>query len=175
MGQQVCGASPHPFQVMIRRSPARAPQLTAASHRRPRHLARRLNAIPLACRSGPVRHGRTTVRLPCTAWVDLAARNAQWSKQSRPDRHANPDLRFRGGQGTGSNRRPCGFQSFGRVCSAAEIWCLRCSVGMWQGTPEQGLAGFSLTATLTVDARWLVRTSLRPRRNRVAYCPDPDG
>jgi len=25
----------------------------------------------------------------------------------------------------------------------------------------------SLTATLTVDARWLVRTSLRPRRNRV--------
>jgi hypothetical protein len=68
--------------------------------------------------------------------------------------------------GTGSNRRPCGFQSFDRVCSDAEIRCLRCSVGIWQGKPEQGLAGFSLTATLTVDARWLVRTSPRPRKIR---------
>src|SRR6266540_1656813 len=52
--------------------------------------------------------------------------------------------------GTGSNRRPCGFQSLDPVCNDAEIRGLRCSVGIWQGKPEQGLAGFSLTATMTV-------------------------
>lgn len=57
----------------------------------------------------------------------------------------------------GLPHRSSADQSLDPVCSDAEIRCLRCSVGMWQGKPEQGSAGFSLTATLTASAAWLVR------------------
>jgi hypothetical protein len=123
------------------------------------------------CTQRPARRGRITAPSLAPHGQTMRPRNAQQSEQEiRSGHNTGSDLGF-WWAGTGSNRRPCGFQSFGRVCSDAEIRCLRCSVGRWQGKPEQGLAGFSLTA----HARWLVRTFLRPRRNRVAYCPGPDG
>src|SRR4029453_2609499 len=70
--------------------------------------------------------------------------------------------------GTGSNRRPCGFQSLDSGCSRGQAWQRYWSAGMWLSKLRHRWAGFSLTATLTVDARWLVRTRCVRRTYRVA-------
>jgi hypothetical protein len=159
MARSVCGravlqrrlrragaASPRPGQVWPLVPQRRPLQRPPGGHDRRRPASR------------PARHGRIT---PASLhWMaDLAARNAQQSEPGiRVGRYTGSDLRF-WWAGTGSNRRPCSFQSLDRVCSDAEIRCLRCSLGIWQGKPEQGMAGFSLTATLTADAQSLVAES----------------